>query len=148
MRALLQRVTEARVSVDGKVVGQIDHGLLVLLAVQPGDTEAIADKMVHKITNYRVFSDAEGKMNRSVCDVNGGVLWVSQFTLAADTQKGLRPSFTSAAAPDVARALFDYTVAKASQLPIVNQTGCFGAYMQVSLVNDGPVTFMLEMPAD
>ncbi len=148
MRALLQRVTEARVSVDGEVVGQIDHGLLVLLAVQPGDTEAIADKMVHKITSYRVFSDAEGKMNRSVCDVSGGVLWVSQFTLAADTQKGLRPSFTSAAAPDVARQLFDYTVAKASQLPIVNQTGRFGAYMQVSLVNDGPVTFLLEMSGD
>lgn len=145
MRALIQRVTEARVSVAGEIVGQIDLGLLVLLAVQPGDTEAIAEKMVHKITNYRVFSDDEGKMNRSVCDVNGGVLWVSQFTLAADTQKGLRPSFTSAAAPDFARHLFDFTVAKARELPLVNQTGRFGAYMQVSLTNDGPVTFMLEL---
>lgn len=145
MRALIQRVTEARVTVDGDIVGQIDSGLLVLLAVQPGDTEAIAEKMVHKITHYRVFSDDEGKMNRSVCDVNGGVLWVSQFTLAADTQKGLRPSFTSAAAPDFARQLFDFTVARARELPIRNQTGRFGAHMQVSLVNDGPVTFMLEM---
>ena len=145
MRALIQRVTEARVSVAGEIVGQIESGILVLLAVQPGDTEAIADKMVHKITHYRIFSDDEGKMNRSVCDVNGGVLWVSQFTLAADTQKGMRPSFTSAAAPDFARQLFDYTVGKARELPIVNQTGQFGAYMQVSLVNDGPVTFMLEM---
>lgn len=145
MRALIQRVTEAKVTVAGEIVGQIDLGLIVLLAVQPGDTEAIAEKMVHKITHYRIFSDDEGKMNRSVCDVNGGVLWVSQFTLAADTQKGLRPSFTSAAAPEFARQLFDYTVAKARELPIVNQTGQFGAYMQVSLVNDGPVTFMLEM---
>lgn len=145
MRALIQRVTEARVTVDGDIVGQIDSGLLVLLAVQPGDTEAIAEKMVHKITHYRVFSDDEGKMNRSVCDVNGGVLWVSQFTLAADTQKGLRPSFTSAAAPDFARQLFDFTVARARELPIRNETGRFGAHMQVSLVNDGPVTFMLEM---
>lgn len=145
MRALIQRVSEARVSVAGEIVGQIDLGLLVLLAVQPGDTRAIAEKMVHKITHYRVFSDDEGKMNRSVCDVSGGVLWVSQFTLAADTQKGLRPSFTSAAAPDFARQLFDYTVAKARELPIVNQTGRFGAHMQVALVNDGPVTFLLEM---
>lgn len=145
MRALIQRVTEARVSVAGEVIGEIDLGLLVLLAVQPGDTEVVADKMVQKITNYRVFSDDEGKMNRSVLDAGGGVLWVSQFTLAADTQKGLRPSFTSAAAPDVARQLFDYTVARARELPIKTATGQFGAYMQVSLVNDGPVTFLLEM---
>lgn len=145
MRALIQRVTDARVTVDGEIVGQIDLGLLVLLAIQPGDTEAMTEKMVHKIANYRVFSDDEGKMNRSVCDVNGGVLWVSQFTLAADTQKGLRPSFTSAAAPDFARQLFEFTVAKARELPIVNQTGRFGAHMQVSLTNDGPVTFLLEM---
>lgn len=145
MRALIQRVSEARVTVDGAVVGQIEHGLLVLLAVQPQDTAAIADKMVHKICHYRVFGDDEGKMNRNVVEVKGGILWVSQFTLAADTQKGLRPSFTSAAAPAMARELFDYLVEKAREVPIKHATGQFGADMKVALVNDGPVTFLLEM---
>lgn len=145
MKALIQRVSEASVSVAGEVVGQINHGLLVLLGVEPSDTQATADRMVHKITHYRVFSDADGKMNRSVLDVNGSVLWVSQFTLAADTKKGLRPSFTSAAAPAHARQLFDYMVEKTREAALPVATGQFGAEMQVALINDGPVTFLLEM---
>lgn len=145
MRALLQRVMEASVKVEGQIIGQIEHGLLVLLAVQPGDTPTIADKMVHKILNYRIFSDADGKMNRNVSEVGGGVLWVSQFTLAADTHKGLRPSFTSAAEPGFAREMFDYVVNRASETPILQATGQFGADMKVGLVNDGPVTILLDV---
>lgn len=145
MRALLQRVMEASVKVEDQIIGQIEHGLLVLLAVQPGDTPTIADKMVHKILNYRIFSDADGKMNRNVSEVGGGVLWVSQFTLAADTHKGLRPSFTSAAEPGFAREMFDYVVKRASETPILQATGQFGADMKVGLVNDGPVTILLDV---
>ncbi|NWB97380.1 D-tyrosyl-tRNA(Tyr) deacylase [Pseudomonas gingeri] len=144
MKGLLQRVSGARVEVAGDVVGAIDQGLLVLLAVEPGDTQAHADKLLKKLLNYRVFSDPQGKMNLSLADVGGGLLLVSQFTLAADTQSGLRPSFSTAAPPALAEALFDYVVAQAQRLHGQVATGRFGADMQVHLVNDGPVTFLLQ----
>ncbi|MEE1868772.1 D-aminoacyl-tRNA deacylase [Pseudomonas auratipiscis] len=145
MKGLLQRVRGARVDVEGKTVGAIDQGLLVLVAVEPGDTRAHADKLLHKLLNYRVFSDPQGKMNLSLKDVAGGLLLVSQFTLAADTQSGLRPSFSTAATPALGAELFDYLLAQAqAQHPTV-ASGQFGADMQVHLVNDGPVTFMLQI---
>ncbi|QXI28922.1 D-aminoacyl-tRNA deacylase [Pseudomonas vanderleydeniana] len=144
MRGLLQRVSGARVEVGGEVVGAIDQGLLVLLAVEPGDTRASADKLLHKLLNYRVFSDPQGKMNLSLADTGGGLLLVSQFTLAADTRSGLRPSFSTAAPPALAEELFDYVVAQAQQLHGQVATGRFGADMKVHLVNDGPVTFLLQ----
>ena len=145
MKALLQRVLNARVVIAGGTVGQIGPGLLVLVCVERGDCEAQADKLLAKILKLRIFSDDLGKMNRSVQDVGGGLLVVSQFTLAADASGGNRPSFTGAAAPDEGRRLYDYFVAQAKgQHPIV-QTGMFGADMQVHLVNDGPVTIALRM---
>ena len=144
MKALLQRVSAARVEVDGEVVGAIDQGLLVLVGVEPQDTEASADKLLHKLVNYRVFADAEGKMNLSLGAVGGGLLLVSQFTLAADTKSGLRPSFSTAASPARGEELFDYLVAQARLKHPQVATGRFGANMQVHLVNDGPVTFLLE----
>ncbi|MBV6753083.1 D-tyrosyl-tRNA(Tyr) deacylase [Pseudomonas chlororaphis] len=144
MKGLLQRVSGARVEVAGEVVGAIDQGLLVLLAVEPGDTQAHADKLLKKLLNYRVFSDPQGKMNLSLADTGGGLLLVSQFTLAADTQSGLRPSFSTAAPPALAEVLFDYVVAQAQRLHGQVATGRFGADMQVHLVNDGPVTFLLQ----
>jgi D-tyrosyl-tRNA(Tyr) deacylase len=144
MKGLLQRVTSARVEVAGETVGAIEQGLLVLVAVEPGDTPAHADKLLHRLLNYRVFSDAEGRMNRSLTDVAGGLLLVSQFTLAADTRSGLRPGFSTAAPPQLARELFDYLLAQARHLHPVTASGRFGADMQVHLVNDGPVTFMLQ----
>lgn len=144
MKGLLQRVSKARVDVAGETVGAIDQGLLVLVGVEPQDTPASADKLLHKLLNYRVFSDADGKMNRSLTDVGGGLLLVSQFTLAADTKSGLRPSFSSAAPPALGAELFAYLVAQARQKHAVVATGQFGADMQVSLTNDGPVTFLLE----
>lgn len=144
MKALLQRVSAARVEVAGEVVGAIDHGLLVLVGVEPEDSEASADKLLHKLLNYRVFADAEGKMNLSVSAVEGGLLLVSQFTLAADTRSGLRPSFSTAAPPSKGEALFEYLVRQARQKHHPVATGRFGANMQVHLVNDGPVTFLLE----
>ena len=144
MKGLLQRVSGARVEVAGEIVGAIDQGLLVLLAVEPGDTRAQADKLLKKLLNYRVFSDPQGKMNLSLADTGGGLLLVSQFTLAADTQSGLRPSFSTAAPPALAEALFDYVVAQAQRLHGQVATGRFGADMQVHLVNDGPVTFLLQ----
>ncbi|MGO2770490.1 D-aminoacyl-tRNA deacylase [Pseudomonas sp. Y136_2_1_1] len=144
MKGLLQRVTGARVEVAGEVVGAIDQGLLVLVAVEPGDTQANAAKLLNKLLNYRVFSDAEGKMNRSLADIGGGLLLVSQFTLAADTQNGLRPSFSTAAPPALAQALFDHLLTEARRLHPRVESGRFGADMQVHLVNDGPVTFMLQ----
>jgi D-tyrosyl-tRNA(Tyr) deacylase len=146
MRALIQRVTQASVSVDQQVGGQIDQGLLLLLGVQKNDTQQQADKLLQKIINYRVFSDVDEKMNLSLLDIAGGLLIVSQFTLAADTKKGLRPGFSSAAEPEVARSLYDYFVAQARKESITEnvQTGVFAADMQVALVNDGPVTFLLE----
>lgn len=144
MKALIQRVSRAQVSVDGEVVGAIDQGLLALIGVEPHDTPASVSKMLQKLLKYRVFSDADGKMNCSLTDVAGGLLLVSQFTLAADTKSGLRPSFSTAAPPALATELFDLLLEQArSQHPVV-ATGRFGADMQVQLNNDGPVTFLLE----
>lgn len=145
MKGLLQRVTSARVEVAGEIVGAIDQGLLVLVAVEPGDSQASADKLLHKLLNYRVFSDEQGKMNRSLADIDGGLLLVSQFTLAADTQSGLRPSFSTAAAPALAAELFAYLLDRASSVHGKVASGRFGADMQVHLVNDGPVTFLLQV---
>jgi len=144
MKALLQRVSQARVEVAGECVGAIAGGLLVLVAVEPQDTPASADKLLHKLLNYRVFSDAAGKMNLSLKDVAGGLLLVSQFTLAADTQSGLRPSFSTAATPALGAELFDYLLAQARLQHAQVACGQFGADMQVHLVNDGPVTFLLQ----
>jgi D-aminoacyl-tRNA deacylase len=143
--ALLQRVSEARVEVGGDTVGAIGAGLLVLFCAEPQDTEALAQKMLSKILKLRIFADDEGKMNRSVQDVRGGLLLVSQFTLAADTRSGNRPGFTGAAPPALGEALFDHFVALArAQHPVV-QTGRFAAEMKVHLVNDGPITIPLRM---
>jgi D-tyrosyl-tRNA(Tyr) deacylase len=144
MKGLLQRVSQARVDVAGETVGSIDQGLLVLVGVEPHDTPATADKLLHKLLNYRVFSDSDGKMNLSLSDVQGGLLLVSQFTLAADTKSGLRPSFSKAAPPALGAELFDYLVEKAKSSHEKVGTGQFGADMQVHLTNDGPVTFLLE----
>ena len=144
MKGLLQRVRGARVEVAGQVVGAIDQGLLVLVAVEPSDTAASADKLLHKLRNYRVFSDDEGKMNLSLKDIGGGLLLVSQFTLAADTKSGLRPSFSTAAPPALGEALFEHLLSQAQQLHGTVASGRFGADMQVHLVNDGPVTFLLQ----
>ena len=147
MIAVLQRVSEASVRVDGAVIGQIDAGLLVLLCAEKGDTEAVADKMLAKMLKLRIFSDEAGKMNRSVQDVGGGLLVVSQFTLAADVAGGNRPSFTQAAAPEDGRHLYEYFVAQARVAHPVVQTGQFAADMKVSLVNDGPITIPMRMSA-
>ena len=145
MLALLQRVSQARVEIDGHAVGQIGAGLLALVCAERGDSEAIADKLLAKILKLRIFSDEAGKMNKSVQDVNGGLLIVSQFTLAADTTGGNRPSFGNAAAPLEGRRLYDYFVGKARAAHPLVQTGQFGADMQVHLVNDGPVTIPLTV---
>lgn len=146
MRGLIQRVSRAQVDVDGQCVGKIQAGLLLLLAVENGDEEAHIEKLVHKVLNYRIFSDENGKMNRSVVDIQGGVLVVSQFTLAADTKKGLRPSFSSAAAPDLAKSMYQRFVDQLQEESRIQvATGIFAADMQVSLINDGPVTFLLEV---
>ncbi len=145
MISVLQRVREARVEVEGQTVGAIGPGLLVLVCAERGDTEAEADKLLAKLLKLRVFSDDAGKMNRSVQDVAGGLLLVSQFTLAADTTGGNRPSFTQAAAPDEGRRLYDYLVQQARALHPVVATGQFAADMQVHLVNDGPVTIPLRI---
>jgi D-tyrosyl-tRNA(Tyr) deacylase len=145
MIALLQRVTAAQVVVDGATIGAIDGGLMVLVCAEKGDSEREADQLLSKLLAYRVFSDEAGKMNRSVADVAGGVLLVPQFTLAADTNSGTRPSFSPAAAPADGKRLFDYFVAQARTRHGVVQTGQFGADMKVSLVNDGPVTFWLQV---
>ena len=144
MKALLQRVQGARVEVGGEVVGAIDMGILVLVGVEPQDTRASADKLLHKLLNYRVFSDAEGKMNLSLREVGGGLLLVSQFTLAADTKSGMRPSFSKAAPPALGAELYDYLLSQARIAHSAVAAGQFGADMQVHLVNDGPVTFLLE----
>ena len=145
MIGLLQRVTQANVVVDGAVIGAIDAGLMVLVCAERGDSEREADALLSKLLGYRVFSDDAGKMNRSVADVAGGLLLVPQFTLAADTQSGTRPSFSPAAPPDEGRRLFDYFVQQARAKHTVVQTGQFGADMKVSLTNDGPVTFWLQV---
>ncbi|HEX7129204.1 MAG TPA: D-aminoacyl-tRNA deacylase [Rhodanobacteraceae bacterium] len=143
MISLLQRVTEARVVVDGKTVGAIGAGLLVLVAVEPGDGEAQVSRMCERLLGYRVFADEAGRMNRSLNDIRGGLLLVPQFTLAADTAKGMRPSFTSAASPEHGRLWFERLVELARAAHATVETGRFGAHMQVHLVNDGPVTFRL-----
>ena len=153
MIALIQRVKKASVEVEQTIVGEISQGLLVLLCAEKNDTAVTGEKLLKKLLAYRVFSDDAGKMNRSVQNLDGngahgGLLIVSQFTLAADTNSGTRASFTPAAAPDVARALYDGWVAKARTLHSVVETGVFAADMQVSLVNDGPVTFWLQISPD
>jgi len=145
--ALLQRVREASVHVEGAVIGQIGQGLLVLLCAEQGDTDALADKLLAKVLKLRIFADEAGKMNRSVQDVGGGLLVVSQFTLAADVAGGNRPSFTQAARPDEGRRLYDHFVAQARLAHPLVQTGQFAADMQVALVNDGPVTIPMRMTA-
>ena len=143
MKAVLQRVREARVDIAGETVGAIGAGLLVLLCAERGDTDAVADRMLAKILRLRIFSDDAGKMNRSVQDIGGGLLVVSQFTLAADVSGGNRPSFTQAAAPDEGRRLYDLFATRARAAHPVVATGVFAADMQVHLVNDGPVTILL-----
>lgn len=145
MQGLIQRVSYARVEVLGECVGAIDKGILLLLGVEKLDDESTADKLLHKVSNYRIFTDDAGKMNLSLKDIEGDLLVVSQFTLAADTKKGMRPSFSSAATPVQAEALYDYFVAQAKAAGIKVQTGQFAADMQVSLCNDGPVTFNLSV---
>lgn len=145
MLSLIQRVTSASVTVDDAVVGAIGPGLLALVAVEPGDTDALIQRMAERLLGYRVFEDASGRMNRSLADIGGGLLLVSQFTLAADTRSGMRASFTIAAPPDDARRGFDRLVEVCRQRhPPGVETGRFGAHMVVSLVNDGPVTFLLR----
>ncbi|KQW59690.1 D-aminoacyl-tRNA deacylase [Variovorax sp. Root411] len=147
MKAVLQRVANARVDIAGSTVGAIGAGLLVLLCAERGDTDALADRMLAKILKLRIFSDEAGKMNLSVQDIGGGLLVVSQFTLAADASGGNRPSFTQAAPPDEGRRLYEYFVAQARAVHPVVATGEFGADMQVHLLNDGPVTIPLQMAA-
>jgi D-tyrosyl-tRNA(Tyr) deacylase len=147
MLALVQRVRQARVEVAGRMTGAVEQGLLVFVCAEPSDTEAIADKLVAKLLKLRVFSDEAGKMNRSVVDVQGGLLIVSQFTLAADASAGNRPSFTGAAPPDLGRRLYERVLATARAQHGVVGAGEFGADMQVHLVNDGPVTIPLTLKA-
>ncbi|KRG65823.1 D-tyrosyl-tRNA(Tyr) deacylase [Stenotrophomonas terrae] len=145
MLCLIQRVTQASVTVDDAVVGQIGPGLLALVGVEPGDDEAMLPRMADRLLGYRVFADDAGKMNRSLRDTGGGLLLVSQFTLAADTRSGMRPSFTSAAPPAEAERLFNRLVAICAEKHAAGvETGRFGAHMVVSLINDGPVTFLLR----
>ncbi|MHB8668883.1 MAG: D-aminoacyl-tRNA deacylase [Burkholderiales bacterium] len=145
MIGLLQRVTQARVEVDGASIGAIGPGLMLLVCAERGDGEAEADRLLERVLGYRVFADAAGKMNLSLREVRGGLLLVPQFTLAADTHKGMRPSFTPAAPPDQGERLFDYFAAKARAAHPLVETGRFGAHMQVSLTNDGPVTIWLRV---
>jgi D-tyrosyl-tRNA(Tyr) deacylase len=147
MIALIQRVTRAEVTVDSRSVGAIGRGILALVGVRRGDTTASADRLLEKVLTYRIFPDEQGKMNLSLRDIQGELLLVSQFTLAADTQKGTRAGFSSAAAPEDARRLFDYFLDRARAVHGSVASGVFGANMQVSLLNDGPVTFWLETPA-
>lgn len=144
MIALIQRVTNASVTVDNQVIGQIGKGLLVLLGVEKDDTKEKADRLLEKVLNYRVFNDENSKMNLNVQQVQGEILLVSQFTLAADTQKGLRPSFSRGAPPELANELYQYMIQKSAE-KVKTQTGQFAADMQVCLTNDGPVTFWLNV---
>lgn len=143
MKGLIQRVSEASVAVDAEVVGKIDRGILLLLGVEKGDTQQTADRLLKKVLAYRIFDDESGKMNLSLKDVGGALLVVSQFTLVADTKKGLRPGFSSGASPADGLKLYDYFVSQAQLMHSMVEAGCYGADMKVSLVNDGPVTFML-----
>ncbi len=145
MQGLIQRVKQAKVEVAGEVVGEISQGILLLLGVEKQDTEQSAQKLLHKVSNYRIFTDEQGKMNLSLNDIKGELLVVSQFTLAADTKKGMRPSFSSAGTPDQANTLYEYFITEAKKAGLTVATGQFGADMQVSLCNDGPVTFNLSV---
>lgn len=145
MIALIQRVTRASVTTEGEVIGQIGHGLLVLLAVEKGDDEKKAMRLAERVLGYRVFGDEQGKMNLNLQQAQGSLLVVSQFTLAADTDKGMRPSFSGGAAPEKAKALYEFFSDCCRQQGIVTENGRFAAEMQVSLVNDGPVTFWLQV---
>jgi len=147
VKAVIQRVKEARVRVDGRITGEIAHGILVLLGVEMGDTLAQADWMAEKIVNLRIFADGAGKMNLALKEVKGELLAVSQFTLAGNCSKGRRPSFDTAADPEEANRLYTYFMGKVWELGVPVQSGIFQAEMEVSLVNDGPVTFILETPA-
>ena len=144
MRVVLQRVLDASVSIDNKIVGSIAHGFLLFVGITHTDTKEIVDWMVEKIMNLRVFEDAEGKMNTAITDVSGSLLIISQFTLYGDCQKGTRPGFTDAARPDVALPLYQYMIESFRQKGIVVETGEFGAHMVVSSRNDGPATFVIE----
>ncbi len=144
MIGLLQRVSEARVEVDGEPVAAIGPGLLVLVGVEPGDDEARADRLLERVLGYRVFPDADGRMNLGLTEIGGGLLLVPQFTLAADTRKGTRPGFSTAADPEKGERLFSYLCSAASSRHSATGSGVFGADMQVSLINDGPVTFWLQ----
>jgi D-tyrosyl-tRNA(Tyr) deacylase len=145
MLGLIQRVSSASVSIDSRVNGKIDRGILLFLGIQKGDDQSKADQLLKKVLSYRIFSDTDGKMNLSLTDIGAGLLVISQFTLAADTSRGLRPSFSTAAPPENAKALYDYFLAKAKITHCAQvENGIFGADMQVSLCNDGPVTFMLS----
>ena len=145
MISLIQRVKHAKVDVDGKCVGEIQHGILILLGVEKSDDEAKAKKLSHKVMNYRIFSDQQGKMNLNVQQVKGELLVVSQFTLVADTQSGNRPSFSSGASPQLGEALYRYFIECCQQNGVSCKSGEFGADMQVLLLNDGPVTFQLQV---
>ena len=144
MRAVVQRVTRASVTIDGEITGEIEHGLVVLLGIARDDTEADADYLLPKIIALRIFDDAEGRMNVSVKDIDGGLLIVSQFTLYGDVRRGLRPSWSDAAAPEIAEPLYDYFVESGRKLLARVETGSFRRMMQVELVNDGPVTILLD----
>ena len=145
MIGLIQRVLNAKVEISGEVVGKIGPGMLLLLGIQPGDGEREADRLLQRVSTYRIFEDGEQRMNRSLLDVGGALLVVSQFTLAADTQKGTRPGFSTAATPAAGERWYDYFVAAAQRRVAQVETGRFGADMKVHLVNDGPVTFWLEV---
>lgn len=145
MKALLQRVSQASVSIEGAEVARIAEGLLVLVGIEPNDNQQSVEKMLHKLLNYRVFADEQERMNKSLTDIQGGLLLVSQFTLAADTRSGLRPGFSTAAPPAPAQALFEQMLSMAQYLHSNVQAGQFAADMQVQLVNNGPVTFLLEV---
>jgi D-tyrosyl-tRNA(Tyr) deacylase len=147
MIGLIQRVTRADVRVSGAVVGEIERGILALIGVRKGDDAAAAERLLERLLAYRIFPDEQGKMNLSLQDIRGGLLLVPQFTLAADTQKGTRAGFSTAAPPEVAKGLFDHLLRRARALQLPVAAGVFGANMQVSLVNDGPVTFWLETPS-
>ena len=144
MRALIQRVKQAKVAVNDKTVGEINQGILAFIGVEQSDTITNADKLLKKIISYRIFSDENDKMNLSLQDIKGGLLLVSQFTLVANTQKGLRPSFSNAGSPDMSKQLYDYMIEQAQKTSLAIQTGVFAADMEISLVNDGPVTFNLQ----
>lgn len=146
MISIIQRVSEAKVTVDGVDIGIIGTGILALVAVEKQDSQTQADRLLERILNYRIFADADDKMNLSLRDIQGGLLLVPQFTLAADTQKGNRPSFASAAPPEMGRELFGYVQARASNIYPGSQFGRFGADMKVALINDGPVTFTFRVP--